>query len=65
MQGEFSLGDAVLAVGGVDEVGGEVAGLSPSNAPVDDVAAVDVNDHEQFVVLATIRAFQFGDVPQP
>ncbi len=47
------------------EAGGELAGLGWGDAPVDDVAAVDVDDHEQLVVLAAVRALQLRDIPTP
>jgi hypothetical protein len=44
---------------------GELAGLGGRDHPADDVAAEDVDDHEQLVVDASGWALELGDVPAP
>jgi hypothetical protein len=58
VEGELVPVDA-LAVDGIgDERFGERTGLGGRDAPGDDVAGVDVDDHEQLVVNAALGAGQ-------
>ncbi len=63
MQSELVALDALAVEGFGDERFGEFAGLGCSDGPPDDAARVDVDDHEQLVVDAALRAGQFRDVP--
>jgi hypothetical protein len=58
-------GNVFLFQGVGDELLGEFCGLSMSEQPTDDVAAVDVEDHVEMEARPFGRALQFGDIPGP
>ena len=60
VQRELPGRDAVAGEGVGDERFGELAGLGASDGPPDDVAAEDVDDHQQVVELAPRRALKLG-----
>jgi hypothetical protein len=65
VQGELVAVDALAVEGVGDERFGELTGLGCGDGPGDDVAGVDVDDHEQLVVDAPFGASEFRDVPGP
>src|SRR5579872_3704629 len=48
-----------------DQALGQVSALPIRKHPAHDVAAIDVQDHIEIVMLASERSFQVGDVPTP
>jgi hypothetical protein len=60
VEGELVTGDTVAGERVGDERFGEFAGLGGGDHPPDDVAAEDVDDHEQLVVDAPLGALELG-----
>jgi hypothetical protein len=58
-------GDVFPFQGVGDELLGESCGLSMSEQPTDDVAAIDVENHVEMGAGPFGRALQFGDTPGP